>query len=700
MRYTPWALLLAATDNFHSSGLCEKSGSQSLTSGSVYDVWLASRVIPSGNGGTTTLVAGAQRPINAANTHLALQILKRCTPELVQCMFQCHPTRTGCMLAFNMLRSLFPAFRGYSQAMIIDEVQSLLTSGIFTWSRLARLVGVEIARRICENLLDYMAASNEHLVLGSARFVVERKQLEQRIRLDNPSLSDPVIRDLLQESDIFARSFTGGGFGLISPLEFIQIFALLTEIGSHIWLVLSLTSNATHMGILLLSILSVIFPLLLPWFTMSHIATDLLYTPQESRAARRQEQMRNLAYSDMHRPEVALFGLHDWILSSWSRAWKVVFASEQARCSPSFSLLSGNGFTDLIISLQNIPFVLLLQSSSSATLGSLTLYRGSVQSIIYGFRNLLTTTRMAFQTIFLLSAFCASMQIKPKLQPPEHEAVEYKKRPGGIKIEARGLSYTYPDSVMPALHDVNFTLEAGETLAIVGYNGSGKSTLAKILLRICDFDQGGLFINGVDLRKHRVPDYHKRVSAVFQGFSKYNYTLEENVGLGCIDKMKCPTAINDALHLAQADGIVKSLPHGLQTVLEGPGFEMLPYPGSLPSGDRHHHGLSGGEWQRVAIARAFIKAVEPQVDLLVFDEPTSSLDAHAQHQIFETIHKITHTEDGRPLKTVIFITHRLSTARRADKVAMMENGTICEFGTHEELLRLNGKYATLYHQSV
>lgn len=83
MRYTPWALLLAATDNFHSSGLCEKSGSQSLTSGSVYDVWLASRVIPSGNGGTTTLVAGAQRPINAANTHLALQILKRCTPELV-----------------------------------------------------------------------------------------------------------------------------------------------------------------------------------------------------------------------------------------------------------------------------------------------------------------------------------------------------------------------------------------------------------------------------------------------------------------------------------------------------------------------------------------------------------------------------------------------------------------------------------------
>lgn len=204
-------------------------------------------------------------------------------------------------------------------------------------------------------LLTYgYRVSNETLVLGSARFLVEKQQLEQRVRLDGPSLSDPTIRDLLQESDIFARSFSGGGFGLISPLDFVQIFALLTEIGSHLLLIHSLTHNAANIALLLLSIASVLFPVILPWFTCNPSYPDLFYTPQESYAARRQEQMRNLAYSDLHRSEVSLFGLHDWILSTWSTAWKVVFASEQGRSSPSLSVLYGNGITDLLLSLQNV----------------------------------------------------------------------------------------------------------------------------------------------------------------------------------------------------------------------------------------------------------------------------------------------------------------------------------------------------------
>ncbi len=199
--------------------------------------------------------------------------------------------------------------------------------------------------------------SNENLVLGSARFIVEKQQLEQRVRLDGPSLSDPTIRDLLQESDIFARSFNGGGFGLISPLDFLQVLAIVTEIISHLLLIRSLTHNAAHIGILVISVISVLFPLVLPWFTCPPTYPDLFYTPQESYAARRQEQMRNLAYSDLHRPEVSLFGLHDWILTSWSSAWKVVFASEQSRSSPSLSVLYGNGLTDLILSLQNVGFL-------------------------------------------------------------------------------------------------------------------------------------------------------------------------------------------------------------------------------------------------------------------------------------------------------------------------------------------------------
>jgi len=115
---------------------------------------------------------------------------------------------------------------------------------------------------------------------------------------------------------------------------------------------------------------------------------------------------------------------------------------------------------------------------------------------------------------------------------------------------------------------------------------------------------------------------------------------------------------------------------------------------------RQHHGLSGGEWQRIAISRAFMRADRPEVDLLVFDEPTSSLDAHAQNKVFDTIHRISGSPSGNKTKTVIFVTHRLSTARRADKIAMMERGTITEFGTHEELLEKGGAYAALYKASI
>jgi len=253
------------------------------------------------------------------------------------------------------------------------------------------------------------------------------------------------------------------------------------------------------------------------------------------------------------------------------------------------------------------------------------------------------------------------------------------------------------------LKNISLKLAPGESLAIVGFNGSGKSTLAKVLLRIIDFDKGSLHVNGVDIRRYNPDEYHSHLTAVLQGFSKFNASVKENVGVGSVENLTQDAAIKRAIHLAEADGIVESLPCGLQTTLDTSGFEAFSYPGMRnpsPSSFQQHHGLSGGEWQRIAIARAFMRASQPNVDLLLFDEPTSSLDAHAQNQVFDTIDKISRSPSGEKTKSVIFITHRLSTARRADKVAMMENGTISEFGSHQELMARNGSYAALYNASI
>ena len=243
-------------------------------------------------------------------------------------------------------------------------------SGSFTWSRLLWLITSEILRRIIEGLLDsyssvalqffpavyftWNRASNESIVLSSARFFVEYKQMEHRVRLDVPTLADPLVRDLLQESDLFARSFSGGGFGFLSPLDFVNVFSSTIEIASHLFLVVSLTRGISHFGVLFLAVISALLPLVLSWFHCSAGPEDSPSGVREARAADRQERMRNMAYSEAYRPEIALFGLGDWILKSWSGARRIVLTSEHPSHQRASSVLAYFNLADLTYALQNV----------------------------------------------------------------------------------------------------------------------------------------------------------------------------------------------------------------------------------------------------------------------------------------------------------------------------------------------------------
>ncbi|KAN0140055.1 P-loop containing nucleoside triphosphate hydrolase protein [Lactarius tabidus] len=677
--------------------------------GSVYQAWLASRVPTQRNGGYST--AGAQRPFTRANLRHAQTIAELCVPQILQIFWSRHPIRAFFMVAFSFIRGTFPVFKGYTHALIINEVQSLISSGHYTWSHLIRLVAAEFLRLAAEKSLDSFATNNELFVQNSARYLVEYKQMEQRVRLDIPTLSDPTIRDLLAESDLFVSSFQGaGGFGLLSPFDLIRIFSLLSELASHIFVLSTISYGPLSILAFVISFLSAAYPLVQSTLLPRTYSFDTpVYSEDEIRLTEKQEQMRQLSLSDTHRPEVMLFGLGPWILQTWATARQAVLglhSSQQSPHSPS-SLFSHFNLAEIIAALQNLPFVLMLQTSTS--LGSLALYRSSVQSIVYTISTLFITLQMAVQGVFLMGAFCASMEIEPLLQPKKGSQVKYVSTSGGMKIEARNLSYTYPGCSEPALRNVSFTLEAGETLAVVGYNGSGKSTLGKVLSRIVDFHAGELLINDVDVRRYDPAELHTATTAVFQSFCKYNGTVADNIGVGYIPDLDRPAALRRAVHLAEGDHIVRSLPHGINTRLDALGLDSMSYsPGGMGAcGNRApwtSHGLSGGEWQRIALARAFMRAHQPQVHFLLFDEPTSALDAHAQNKIFQTIDTIARgrdaDEDAPRVKTVLFITHRLSVARRADKIAMMQDGSITEFGTHDELLKRGGSYAALYQASV
>src|SRR5713101_6395813 len=393
-----------------------------------------------------------------------------------------------------------------------------------------------------------------------------------------------------------------------------------------------------------------------------------------SRLLRRMTYLVTLVTTDSYAKEVKLFGLGGYFIDRYRLIAKAYYGTQRAQVARRYMTGFAWGNLSTIATSLTYLYVALQAIVGRLTLGDLTLYtaaassvQGSIQGILAGFSG------MYEHNLYLNNLF-ELMETKPSMQASLAPAKVPQPMRGEIRFD--NVTFAYPGAGVNALTDLSFTVRSGETLAIVGRNGAGKTTLFKLICRLYDPNAGRILIDGIDIKDFDPNELRAQIGAMFQDYVTYQATASENIGLGNVPDINDRERIEIAGAQAGAAELISGLPEGYDTAL-GKWFD-------------HGVNLSGGEWQKVALARAFMRDAK----ILLLDEPTSALDAQAEYDLFERLRSLTR---GR---TAVYISHRFSTVRRADRIVFLEHGRLVEEGTHAELMKLNGRYARLFRMQA
>jgi ATP-binding cassette, subfamily B, bacterial len=318
----------------------------------------------------------------------------------------------------------------------------------------------------------------------------------------------------------------------------------------------------------------------------------------------------------------------------------------------------------------SLSVILLLTLRGDLSLGDMVMYFMGFQMCIGYAQAIFGSVNSLYEDQLFLNNLFAFLDLKPRIERPKKPV----RLPAHIQHEIcmESVTFTYPGEHAPALTDINLTLHKGEVIALVGANGAGKSTLIKLLCGLYTPDRGTITIDGVNSTDVDQEEWQKHITVLFQDYVHYDLTAQENISLGESERSADISEVDRAARMSGIDEVIRNLPDGYRTML-----------GNFFS---NGHELSSGEWQKVALARAFFRGA----DIVILDEPASSLDALAEAEIFAKFRMII---EG---KAAVLISHRFSTLLRADHIYVIERGRIIEHGNHGDLMIQNGRYAAMF----
>ncbi|NQX45454.1 ABC transporter ATP-binding protein [Paenibacillus tritici] len=385
--------------------------------------------------------------------------------------------------------------------------------------------------------------------------------------------------------------------------------------------------------------------------------------------SRKVNYLLNILKSKEYAKEIRIFQLQDYFIERWRKNFQIsskIQLTFDYKSSLTQNLL--NCICVVVIAL-NLALFVFIGPEQKLSIGEyLTISQAfiTVQGILL---SIALSISGSYENFIQLSDLIEFLEI-PEDKDTNEESVDT--IPIVRKLSVNNLSYSYEGNSQFTLKNISFCLERGQRVAIVGKNGAGKSTLVKCLLGLYKNYSGTILYGATDLKTISQKALHKHVSAIFQDFSKYNFSIIENIAVGEISKIEDLQQIKSAAKKSGASDFIEKLPMGYSTGL----------------GSMFDKGveLSGGQWQKVALSRAYFSEAE----IIVLDEPAASLDPYAEADLYQNFSDL--SED----RITIMISHRLNSCVNADVILVMDNGMIIEQGSHDELIRLKGIYTEMY----
>ncbi|HKA21408.1 MAG TPA: ABC transporter ATP-binding protein [Blastocatellia bacterium] len=605
----------------------------------------------------------------------------RYIPPLLKLVWETHRGYTTAMAVIRLLRAGVPVAMLWVGKLIIDAVVASRESGP-NYSRLWKLVALEIAIVFTNDVLSRTSSLVESLLGDLFSNHTSVRLMEHAATLDLAHFEDPAFYDHLER----ARRQTTSRIGLLA-----QLLAIAQD-------GLTLISLGAALVVFSPWLLMLLALAVLPsFFGETHFASleysmQFRWTPER----RQLDYLRYVAASDRTAKEVQLFGLSHWLIERFRRlSWRFYnenkkLSIRKARVSTLLSLIGTLGYYSAYV------IILVRATRGELTIGTLTFLAGSFSRSRSLIETLLMSAGGIYQQCLYLKDLFDFFEMKPSIA----SAPGAKPVPRPIKegFVFENVGFQYPGSEAWAVRNVSFRLRPGERIAFVGENGAGKTTLTKLLARLYDPTEGRILLDGIDLREYDIQSVRRAIGVIFQDFVRYDLRFDENVGVGEIDEVATyldsgPSTEQDEGRKSDGNGNGKGeVPGSIVTASEKSlAASLLPrflkgYQQML--GRRFDEGveLSGGEWQKVALARAYMRDAQ----VLILDEPTASLDARAEYEVFVRFSQLV---AGR---MAVIISHRFSTVRMADRIVVLNNGTVIEEGSHRELVEQGGLYAELF----